>query len=208
MYFCSVPHHCLIISQILSCYSWEQMILRQVLIPWKISESVLKVFVNWITMKISSFLQYIINRSDKDFSKEICELNLKLKKYCLGRGFVYVNNDNINEYCLNKLDLDKKGTNLFSKNISTPLDVTWNASTDTKSINNTDTNLKKSHDIDQGLSDLRSTNLSNLNFCYLTINSVRNKFTDFQEIINGNVDVVSTGEIKNRCLFPLLSLFL
>ena len=75
-------------------------------------------------MKISSFLQYIINRSDKDFSKEICELNLKLKKYCLGRGFVYVNNDNINEYCLNKLDLDKKGTNLFSKNISTPLDVT------------------------------------------------------------------------------------
>ena len=74
-------------------------------------------------MKISSFLQYIINRSDKDFSKEICELNLKLKKYCLGRGFVYVNNDNINESCLNKLDLDKKGTNLFSKNISTLLDV-------------------------------------------------------------------------------------
>ena len=67
----------------------------------------------------------IMNRSDKDFSKEINELNVKLKKYCLGRGFIYVDNDKINESCLNnsKLHLNKKGTNLFSKNISTSLDV-------------------------------------------------------------------------------------
>ena len=62
----------------------------------------------------------IIHRSDKDFSKEISELNVKLKKYCLSRGFIY-----INESCLNnsKLHLNKKGTSLFSKNISTSLDV-------------------------------------------------------------------------------------
>ena len=67
---------------------------------------------------------------------------------------------------------------------------------------NTNHNLRKSHDIDQVLSDLRSTNLSNLNFCYLNINSVRNKFTDFQEMINGNVDVVSIAETKIDASFP------
>ena len=46
------------------------------------------------------------------------------------------------------------------------------------------------------LSDLRSNNPSNLNFCHLNIESVRNKFTDFQEIINGNVDVISIAERK------------
>ena len=67
----------------------------------------------------------IMHRSDKDFSKEISELNVKLKKYCLGRGFIYIDNDNVNESCLNnsKLHLNKKGTNLFSKNILTSLDI-------------------------------------------------------------------------------------
>ena len=52
------------------------------------------------------------------------------------------------------------------------------------------------------LSDLRSTNASNLNFCYLNINSVRNKFTDFQEIINRNKDVISLVETKIDASFP------
>ena len=65
----------------------------------------------------------IMHRSHKKFSKEISELNVKLKKHCLGRGFIYVDNDNINESCLNntKLHLNKRGTNLFSKNILTSL---------------------------------------------------------------------------------------
>ena len=54
----------------------------------------------------------IIQRADKDFSNEIKETNIKLKNYCLGKGFIFVNNDNINELCLNniKLHLNKKGT--------------------------------------------------------------------------------------------------
>ena len=60
----------------------------------------------------------------------------------------------------------------------------------------------KRHDIDQLLSDLRSTNPSSLNFCYLNINSVKNKFTDFQEIINGNVDVASIAKTKIYASFP------
>ena len=58
----------------------------------------------------------LMNRSGKDFSKEISELNDKLKKYFLGRGFIYVDNCNINESCLNnrKLHFNQKCANLFS----------------------------------------------------------------------------------------------
>ena len=36
----------------------------------------------------------------------------------------------------------------------------------------------------------------------LFINSVRNKFTDFQEMINENLDVVPTAETKVDDFFP------
>ena len=118
---------------------------------------------------------------------------------------IYVDNDNINESCLNnsELHLIKKDANLFSKNVSTTQDVIWNASTDTKDIDNANHNLKKRHDIDQLLSDWQNTNPSNLNFCYLNINSVKNKFIDFQETINGNVEVVSIAKRKIDASFPL-----
>ena len=66
----------------------------------------------------------IIQRSDKDFSNEIKDTNIKLKNYCLGKGFIFVDNDNINESCLNnsKLHLNKKGTQRFAKNIFSSLD--------------------------------------------------------------------------------------
>ena len=51
-------------------------------------------------------------------------------------------------------------------------------------------------DIDQILFDLKANNSSNLNFAYLNINSVRNRFENFTEIINGNVDVFTVVETK------------
>ena len=161
------------------------MIWQKVLIPWKISESVeaIRELDNSENIQIGC---------DKDFLKKISEL----KKYCLGRGFIYVDKDNINEYSLNdsKLYLNEKGASLFSKNISAFLDVTWNASTDAKDIDNTNHNMKKGHVVDRVLSDLWSTNPSNLNFCFLNINSVRNKFTD--EVRNENVNVVSIADAQ------------
>ena len=59
----------------------------------------------------------------------------------------------------------------------------------------------KSHDVDQVLCDLWSTNPSYLHFCYLNVNLVR-EFTNFQEVINGNKDVVSTAETKIGASFP------
>ena len=50
--------------------------------------------------------------------------------------------------------------------------------------------------------DLKSSNPSNLNFSYLNINSVRNKFENFKEIINGNVDIFTIAETKLDGSFP------
>ena len=49
---------------------------------------------------------------------------------------------------------------------------------------------------------MRNDNPSNLNFCYLNIHSVRNKFTDLQTIINKNADLVSIAETKLDASFP------
>ena len=47
----------------------------------------------------------IIQKANKDFSNEIKKTNIKLKNYCLGKGFIFVDNDNINESCLNNSKL-------------------------------------------------------------------------------------------------------
>ena len=44
--------------------------------------------------------------------------------------------------------------------------------------------LRDDNDISQILNTLRNENLSNINVCYLNINSVRNKFSDLQEVIS------------------------
>ena len=58
------------------------------------------------------------------------------------------------------------------------------------------TNLVLSKDIDQILFELKYNNPSNLNFANLDINSVRNKFENFQEVINGNGDIFTIVETK------------
>ena len=60
----------------------------------------------------------------------------------------------------------------------------------------------KTNVIDQVLKALKNVNLFNSNFCYLNISSVRNKFTDLQTIVNGNVDIISIAETKLEASFP------
>ena len=52
----------------------------------------------------------IIQWPNKDSSNEIKETNIKLTNYCLGKGFIFVDIDNINESCLNnsKRHLNKR----------------------------------------------------------------------------------------------------
>ena len=61
----------------------------------------------------------IICRADKNLEKERIEINTKLKRYCEGKGFIFVENNNINESGLNNsnLHLNEKGTMVFLQNI-------------------------------------------------------------------------------------------
>ena len=47
----------------------------------------------------------IICRTDKDINNEIKETNIKMKNYCPDKKFTFVDNDNINESCLNNSKL-------------------------------------------------------------------------------------------------------
>ena len=69
--------------------------------------------------KIKIGFSSVIYRKDKDLEDEQNEVNVKLKKYCEGKGFVFIENDNIIELGLNnsKLHLNKKGTNILTQNI-------------------------------------------------------------------------------------------
>ena len=71
------------------------------------------------TRNIQLGFSSIVQRADKDYSKEIKDISTRLKSYCLGKGLIFVDNSNIDESCLNnsKLHLSKKGMQLLSQNI-------------------------------------------------------------------------------------------
>ena len=62
-------------------------------------------------------------RTDKNLEQERMEINTKLKKYREGKGFIFAENNNINESGLNNsnLYLNKKGAMIFSQNIKRSL---------------------------------------------------------------------------------------
>ena len=61
----------------------------------------------------------IIERGNRNFKDQFKETNDKLKSYCESNGFVYVDNDKINEKRMNKslLHLIKTGNKLSSKKL-------------------------------------------------------------------------------------------
>ena len=61
----------------------------------------------------------LICRSGRNFGQEIRDLNLKLKRYCEGNNFLFIDNVNIEESCLNnsELYLNHKERNILCQNI-------------------------------------------------------------------------------------------
>ena len=72
--------------------------------------------------KIKICFSSAIYREDKDHEDKRNEVNMKSKKHCDGKGFVFIENANINESGLSnsKLHLNKKGTNILTQNIKRP----------------------------------------------------------------------------------------
>lgn len=62
--------------------------------------------------KINFGFSNIISRSDKNLGQEINNLNLQLKRYCEVNNFLFVDNFNTDESCLNngKLHVNHKKT--------------------------------------------------------------------------------------------------
>ena len=52
------------------------------------------------------------------------------------------------------------------------------------------------------LCNLRTKNAGNINFSYLNINPIRNKFENLCELVAGNVDILCIAERKLDPLFP------
>ena len=156
------------------------------------------------TESIQIGFSIIIQRTDKDFSNKIKETNITLKNYCLGKGFIFVDNDNINESCLNnsKLHLNKKGTQWSAKNILSFLDNIWYTTTCNIGSDITNRQLPASTSISKELKELRIENPLNLIFSYLNINSIRNKLSDLQQVICDSVDILTIAETKIDYSFP------
>ena len=69
--------------------------------------------------KVNFGFSSVISRSDRNLGQEIRDLNLKLKRYCEGNNFLFADNVNVEESCLNnsKIHLNHKGTNISCQNI-------------------------------------------------------------------------------------------
>ena len=61
----------------------------------------------------------ITERRDHDLGERIKDINERLKRFCNGKGFLFIDNSNIDERSLNKklLHLSRYGNRLFSRNL-------------------------------------------------------------------------------------------
>ena len=110
---------------------------------------------------------------------------MKLKKYCEGKGFIFIENDTINESGLNnsKPHLNKEGTNFLTQNMKRSFNQFWSPDRRTHEVDITNSNLFEINETDQVVKVLGNDNPSNLNFCYININSVRNKLTVYKPLL-------------------------
>ena len=60
----------------------------------------------------------LIKRCDRNAIDDIERINEKLKRWCIGKGLTFIDNNNINESCLNrgKLHLNRRGSSYLANN--------------------------------------------------------------------------------------------
>ena len=90
----------------------------------------------------------------------------------MGKGLTFIDNNNINESCLNrgKFHLNRKGSTYLAHNFKKFIESLWESKSSAKVYINSHKHLKTE------LNDLRSLwiqNPRNIIFSYLNINSIR-----------------------------------
>ena len=137
----------------------------------------------------------LIKRFDRNAIDDIERINEKLKRWCIGKGLTFIDNNNINESCLNrgKLHLNRRGSSYLANNFKKFIESLWESKSSAKVYINSHKHLKTE------LNDLRSLRIQNprnIIFSYLNINSIRYKFDNLKTIINENLDILCIAESK------------
>ena len=120
---------------------------------------------------------------------------LQLEQWCIGKGLTFIDNNNVNESCLNrgKLHLNRRGSSYLANNFKKFIESLWESKSSAKVYINSHKHLKTE------LNDLRSLRIQNprnIIFSYLNINSIRYKFDNLKTIINENLDILCIAESK------------
>ena len=107
-----------------------------------------------------------------------------MNKYCLCKGFILVDNDDVNEGYLNNIkpDLNMKGTQRPAKNILSSLDKILYATIHNIDSDITDEQLSASTSISKEVKELSIESHLSLIFSYLNINPIRSEFNVLQQI--------------------------
>ena len=127
-----------------------------------------------------------------------------MNKYCLCKGFILVDNDDVNEGYLNNIkpDLNMKGTQRPAKNILSSLDKILYATIHNIDSDITDEQLSTSTSISKEVKELSIESHLSLIFSYLNINPIRSEFNVLQQIICHSDDILTIAETKVDSSFP------
>ena len=120
----------------------------------------------------------------------------------MSKGFRFVEKSDIDGGFLSCSQLHEKGTIWLGRNIANVAQYIWYASDsdgefiDTKISGNNEQSGMDSFKV------VRLQNPKNINFSYIHINSIRNKFRSLCSLISSHVDILSIAETKLDYSFP------
>ena len=86
----------------------------------------------------------LIKRFDRNAIDDTERINEKLKRWCIGKGLTFINNNNINESCLNrgKLYLNRRGSSYLANNFKNFIELLWESKSSAKVCINSHKHLK------------------------------------------------------------------
>ena len=123
------------------------------------------------------------------------DTNSRLKNFCNQKNKHLILNDNIKQEQLGikKLYLNRKGNNIFAKNLLHIIGGNWFLNplrnTYNENENGSNASIATFSDAKKALKIVRISNIRKLIFEHLNINSLRNKFDLLCEHIRGSIDI-------------------